>query len=40
MRAGHRIPILLVLLLIAAPVSGLVVAPNDTSSDGSECPAG
>ena len=36
MRAGHRIPILLVLLLIAAPVSGLVVAPNDTSSDGSE----
>ena len=36
MRAGHRIPILLVLLLIARPVSGLVVAPNDTSSDGSE----
>ena len=36
MRAGHRIPILLVLLMIAAPVSGLVVAPNDTSSDGSE----
>ena len=36
MRAGHRIPILLVLLLIAAPVSGLIVAPNDTSSDGSD----
>ena len=36
MRAGHRIPILLVLLMIAAPVSGLIVSPNDTSSDGSE----
>jgi len=36
MRAGYRIPILLVLLLIAAPVSGLIVSPNDTSSDGSE----
>ena len=36
MRTGHRLPIVLVLLLIAAPVSGLVVSPNDTSSDGSE----
>ncbi|MBA46078.1 MAG: hypothetical protein CMB31_05775 [Euryarchaeota archaeon] len=36
MRASHRLPLLLVLLLIAAPVSAIVVAPNDTSSNGSD----
>ena len=36
MKGRYRLPIMIVFLLVAAPVSALVVAPNDTSSDGSE----